>query len=583
MPRSVARPAVFDKHLPQPDLPAKVCALLNTFATPFKNWLTQLIIHIFGATLPAHFLVQVNNRCDFSDAVAMCESYYHTTGAGAKPTYTVEQLFRAEFVRAYYGACGDEELALLLQTNVVARVFAGFSFFAPVPSDSTLQRFHVWLCENHPTLLFTTVLAFVEEADPEDPATTLHTIDTFVMKSRAAPQEPAVLLMRLCAALITLWQAHVGAELAAHVPPDLDLEALKTSRAARSKAKAERQLQYTVRDAERLIAALTPLLERVSEGLREQVQTRITQIEKVIADETMKTEEGTVVKRTKKGTYRSISAHDMDATFRKHGDEATAELGYNAVIITTQTRIRGVEVETGAVPDGVLMKSVLLFMKLHGLKCPAKLGGDMAFSTGAGRYLADSLTDGVTMLIGKNPPGGGKDPNRYGPDDFRVQRDAEGTPTVCICPQGRESTMHYTSGTGDGHRFRFTAEACAECPLWNDCRGPNGKEDAHRTVFISDYHHYLREAKRFNATAEGQALIKERWFSEQKIAFLVCYNGCRDVRRAGLAAARFQLLQGGAVRNLQMLFARETRRAREARRAELETQLQELLQQQVAA
>jgi hypothetical protein len=102
-------------------------------------------------------------------------------------------------------------------------------------------------------------------------------------------------------------------------------------------------------------------------------------------------------------------------------------------------------------------------------------------------------------------------------------------------------------------------------------------------VFISDYHHYLREAKRFNATAEGQALIKERWFSEQKIAFLVCYNGCRDVRRAGLAAARFQLLQGGAVRNLQMLFARETRRAREARRAELETQLQELLQQQVAA
>ncbi len=43
---------------------------------------------------------------------------------------------------------------------------------------------------------------------------------------------------------------------------------------------------------------------------------------------------------------------------------------------------------------------------------------------------------------------------------------------------------------------------------------------------------------------------------EPTIAWLVRYNGCRQARRAGLAAAQGQLFQACAVRNLQQWLGR---------------------------
>ncbi len=47
---------------------------------------------------------------------------------------------------------------------------------------------------------------------------------------------------------------------------------------------------------------------------------------------------------------------------------------------------------------------------------------------------------------------------------------------------------------------------------------------------------------------------------EPTIAWLVRYNGCRQARRVGLAAAQCQLFQACAVRNLQLWLRRLERK-----------------------
>jgi hypothetical protein len=103
---------------------------------------------------------------------------------------------------------------------------------------------------------------------------------------------------------------------------------------------------------------------------------------------------------------------------------------------------------------------------------------------------------------------------------------------------------------GDGVHFRFRASQCRDCPLWSQCRDPEASPKGHRAVFISDYHVVQREADAFNHTPEGRALLGGRWQVEPVLAWLVRYQGCRQTRRVGQAAAQCQLDQAAAVRNL---------------------------------
>jgi hypothetical protein len=77
---------------------------------------------------------------------------------------------------------------------------------------------------------------------------------------------------------------------------------------------------------------------------------------------------------------------------------------------------------------------------------------------------------------------------------------------------------------------------------------------------VTAYHPYVRAAAQFNQTDVGKALLSSRWQVEPTIAWLVRYQGCRQARRCGLAAARCQLLQACAVRNLLLWLNRRERR-----------------------
>jgi DDE family transposase len=79
-------------------------------------------------------------------------------------------------------------------------------------------------------------------------------------------------------------------------------------------------------------------------------------------------------------------------------------------------------------------------------------------------------------------------------------------------------------------------------------------------VYHTPYHAHLRAAAAFNASELGKALIHGRWRVEPTIAWLVRYQGCRQARRIGQAAAECQLLMACAVRNLLLWRSREQRR-----------------------
>lgn len=545
-----------------PPLPPFLLALLAPYLTVFIAWFNAQ----FAAQLlhqdADHPLLQIDQHYDLRPVVVACAPYHHAQGAGAPPRYPVALLVRAEIVRAFDGTCSSPALAAHLRTNLVARQFVGLPLLGDTPSPDTLERFHTWLTIHQPDALFRDVLTFLDRVDPEDPAATPQVIDTFGMHSPAAPQSPAVVLMRFTAQLASQWLAVYPQDEFPVLPPDLDLHALRTNRAARSKAKGQRQLGYAVATARQVIAALAPHLPRAQAPLPDLLPPLIARIEQVIAAETTTDDQGQVHEKPagQRDPYRIVSATDPEATFRKHTGHP-AILGYNAAISVTRTRIRAVLTPTGSTPDSAVPEPILRQQQDAHQPLPPALVMDKAGGHGKTRARVHAVSDGQTRMVAHLPPAGGDDPTRFGPADFRATWDARAeTVTAVTCPGNQTSTRLYRGGAGDGVRARFTvAEHCAACALWAQCRPADGKDTSHRTVFISDYHSHLRTARLVNASAEGQTLLANRWHVEAVISWLVHYQGCRRARRVGQAAAQCQLYQASAVRNLLQWLSRVKR------------------------
>lgn len=279
-------------------------------------------------------------------------------------------------------------------------------------------------------------------------------------------------------------------------------------------------------------------------------------LNKVQADELSIDGTGLVSERpaTERGERRLASAVDLQATFRKH-EGSPAVLGCNAVISTTTTRILGAVVLSGCSPDSDGPGAILAQQQQAGEQLPAVYLMDAAGGWGKNRAQIDGGSAGQSHLVAPIPQSGGSDPHRFSVADFKV----DAARTSCTCPAGQQSRKVYRHGDGDGVSFRFVASQCRGCALWQQCRAPQANQNGHRSVFISDYHIYLREALAFNQSQAGRALLAGRWQVEPTIAWLVRYQGCRRARRVGQEAAQCQLYQSCAVRNLLMWLSRVRR------------------------
>ncbi len=518
-------------------MPRYLRPALLLWLAPLLAWVETTLYAAVSHRCPAHPLVPLAARHDLTAVVRQCASYYHSTGPGTCPTYSVDTLVRAEVVRRWAGSCSDPALERLLVSDLLARAFCGLPLLGPTPDHSTLQRFHAWLTRHAPAALFTDVLAFLDAVDPEDPATTPQIVDTFALASAAAPQDVRTLLQQLSRQLLAAWRAAAPAP-AVDPLATVDLVPLTTRLRRRTPEERTASLRAVVACTQALHTARTPAVAALPRAAQADLLPLLARVRKVLADETTADATGQCVERPvgDKGAYRLGSAHNPAVTFRKHGADL-AIFGYNAAIATTATRIRAAVVVTGSTPDSATPGAVLTAEAAAGQPLPAHLVMDRAGGWGKTRAEVATTSAGATQMVAYIPPGGGTDPDRFGPRDFAVSADG----TTCTCPNGVVSTTTVASGAGDGDYFRFTAQQCADCPLWGRCRPAAGKPRSHRTVYVSPYSAHLVEAGRFNATELGRALLGQRWRVEPTIAWLVRYDGARRARRMGQAAAQLHL------------------------------------------
>ncbi|NJN18881.1 MAG: hypothetical protein HC822_22790 [Oscillochloris sp.] len=540
-----------------PDVPPLIQWLMGEFLAPIMAWLETRIYRRMLARCAKHPLVLLNQWYDPAPVIAACAGFHHTPGTpGATPTYTVAQFVRAELVRAWAGSCSDRDLEELLTTNLLVRWYVGLPLTHPGPDHSTLATFHAWMTIHAPDALFADVLAFLDRVDPEDPVATPQIVDTFAMASPvAATPTTAHLLADLTLRLIRLWQQHAPADVQPAIPP-LDLSALADLPIARTPITRQQRLQAVVTVVRWVVDGLTPHVDALPEPTRSAVQSYLTHLAKVQADDLTTDATGFVTElpTNQRGSQRLASAVDREATFRNHGDGSSV-LGWNAVISTTATRMRACVALTGATSDSDAPIAAIQQQQAANQPLPAHMVMDQAGGYGKTRARVAAVSDDQTRLVARIPQPGGTDGSRFGPADFRVDL----ARTRCTCPHGVTSTACYRKGDGDGIRFRFLASQCGECPLWNECREPTAKPTGHRTVYITDYHAILRVDAAFNQAPEGRALLGSRWRVEPVIAWVVQWQGCRRARRLGQAAAQCQLFQGCAVRNLRSWISRVQR------------------------
>jgi Transposase DDE domain/Transposase domain (DUF772) len=551
-------PATAEAPADLPLLPPLALWLLGTFLQPILTWISAQLMRSVLARCATHPLVRIAQSYDPAALVAACASYYHPAGSkGAAPTFTLEQLVRAEIVRAWADSCGDPELEWLLASNLLARWFVGLPLLGATPDHSTLSRFHAWLTIQAPEVLFCDVLAFLDQVDPEDAASTPQIVDTFAMASPAAPAvSVAALLRHLTRRLARAWMTQAPSSLQQALPP-LDLSGLERLPAARTPHLAQQRLQAAVRVASWVADGLAPHLARLDQPFRTLIGAQLQAIRKVIADETTSDASGMVQERAAdaKGAYRIGSALDLQATFRKHEPDP-AVFGSNAVISTSATRIRAAVILTGSTPDSQAPIAVIRQLQSWNQPLPPLLIMDQAGGMGKTRADVDAVSQGQTTMVAHIPPTAAQTGERLAPTLFRLSADGQ----TLTCPNGQQSRRQYPHPNTDGVRFTFGSRQCVGCPLWEACRGPESKPNVVRFVYMTAYHSYVRAAARYNQTDAGKALLKSRWQVEPTIAWLVRYQGCRQARRVGLAAAQCQLLMGCAVRNLLLWLSRQKRR-----------------------
>jgi len=163
----------------------------------------------------------------------------------------------------------------------------------------------------------------------------------------------------------------------------------------------------------------------------------------------------------------------------------------------------------------------------------------------SGRLIAQADSEG-RELIGPVQPAP-KRGQQYSADAFDVSiRERE-----AICPAGQASTqcsrLEETTGKVN-YRFEWNNQGCGACPLRKRCVGRN---QAHRTLLVGEYHEWIQERRRGMATPEFKVRMHPRNGIEGSISELKRGYGLGRSRYRGLAKTSLQNYLIAAACNLK--------------------------------
>jgi transposase len=508
-----------------------------------------------------HWLVQLHHLADLSHLEQVCTGFHAHNGLGAPVIHTSPRLVRALLVK-YLRDLSLRQTEEMIDNHILTKWFVGYNLFEAPLDHSTLDRFELWLFRHHPRLFFDEIIRMIDHLCPED-RQRLQIVDTFGLHARAA-NTCLIDLLREMGRKILLQLAEVDPDRHLALLSQLNLIALfgaageKITPALKAKERAER-LQQVGPQALRLHRLLCDSLDQapcLSPDEQAPLRLLLAGLDKIITDEISITTPNpdhpaeVILKERKhgdKGAYRIGSASDLDATYRKHDDKPVI-LGYNPTVLGTKVFIRETHLATGAEPDNVAFPQVLQSQfDQHGF-FPKQCAGDMKYGYGKTRALIEQLTGGQTQIIALIPDYD-KRTKLYGPRHFTLSDDGHSL----TCPNHKSTTRRYRTEGKGGFDFRFPAKLCRDCPLWDKCRGPEGKKSVHRNVFISFYREQIDTAHQFNQSDDFKQGIKQRMNIERLIFCLTNFHGARHAHSYGQQRTDFQVKMQATAFNLRQL------------------------------
>ena len=413
----------------------------------------------------------------------------------------------------------------------------------------------MWVDEHQHRTFFDDILRQIDAQFPEE-RDQPQIGDTFAMQANAAPESLVRLIRHTCQRMLGDLASTDPVHHAA-VVGQLDMNALfgtpdEPSEYRLDQAGRQARLQITVLAARQCAQFVQAQLVSLPTDARQAMTTWLDHLDKILTDEVCIEHDAAApvvhvaeLPKDQKGSYRIASATDPDVTYRVHGEDKV-DLGYNVSLAATTRFIREIRADTGAQPDNVAVPELLSAQIEHHDLTPSKLIYDAAAGAGKTRFQVAQVTDGQTQLVAPLIPYDERT-DRFTPDDFTLSEEG----TTLTCPNGQTSSTAYRSGSGDGRNFRFFANQCADCPLWEQCRDPQANPEGMRQVFISDYRPLLDAARAYNQTDDFKADMKLRPIIEQIIAGLTRYNGARRARGRGNDKADFQAKMNAMAFNIK--------------------------------
>jgi len=509
-----------------------------------------------------HWLVQLNQMADFSPLEQACADFQANNGRGKPITHAPARLVRALLVK-YLHNLSLRQTEELIDNHILVKWFVGYHLFEAPLDHSYLNRFELWVFRTCPRLFFDEVIRLIDQLCPEDRAR-IQLVDTFGMHGRAANTYLVDLLRAVCAKILNLLAA-TDPDCHLVLLLELELTALfgrpedKITPALNRSERAER-LQQVARQALRLARLLNNHLDQATHLPPEQqvgLRLLLAHLNKIIGDETKVTandpsdpDDVTITERKHgdKGHYRIGSATDFDTTYRKHDNDKEAILGYNPTVLGSKIFIRETQVDTGAQQDNLALPQVLHTQyQQHGF-FPDYVAGDMKYGYGKTRAQVAEVTASQTQIIAL-VPNYDKRSDLYGPRDFSLSDDS----LALTCPHQQTTARRYLTPDKGGADFRFPAKLCRDCPLWDQCRGPDSKKSVPRNVFISFYRAEVEAAQQFNQSDIAKQGLKERMNIERHIYSLTHIYGARHAQSYGQQRTDYQLKMQATAFNLRQL------------------------------
>jgi transposase len=483
------------KHTPQPQTPSLYDDVIGSAYVPQD-----------------HPLRRIRAAVNFSFVHDLVADLYHDSNG--RPAYDPEVLLRLIFLQLQY-KLSDRGVIERAQTDHAFRFFLGLDWNHELPHPTSLTKFRERLGEERFKAVFH---GFLRQAlERELVSNKRLMIDSYSVQADIAVPGFRTLLDRVIAKALASLEGTA-----------VDLEYL---RGEHEGLRADKSYRLGPEFRKQLLAEWLGLGELVAEALEELGSRTAAQ------EESLDLLNGGLQRAAhhgKRNVKKDDLLSDVDADARwgkkKRGKQAQAGYSEQLAVDAANGIVTHVEVLPGNTDDSEALQEVVAGHEAGVGATPESVVTDSKYQSGENReYLAEAqIEDNIAVPAAK-----GSKQGKFTLADFALEFDAEGKPTVAVCPAGKLAEDPKWKKDNHNWVFQFTKAQCEGCPLRARC----SKQARGRQLSVEQHYELTAQARARQATEAGQEAQIARLGIERQFSYQQRQGG-RRTRYRGLGKNR---------------------------------------------